>query len=242
MSKDSFGDRMKGYERDVPKKLSRNGFAYMRIDGRSFSKFTKKLAAQGLLAKPRDLTFEQVFVHSTIDIIEQFNFAIGFHQSDEISLLFRPLDNEKSQYPFDGKVQKLCSVIASAFTTAFIKNFHQTYGFIPDVSFDARVVDLPTKAEAVNMLVWRYKDAKRNVIQDYAYNQFSDKQLHKKSTTEKWEMIGKPELRPGNFIKRFSVEENGIIRHHVIQHYVNFDKLTWEQRVKMMTNNTIFLN
>lgn len=256
--KDPLGDRMKGYELDFRTFVADRAhpdtmferrelpiYLYMRIDGRSFSNFTKKLASRGLLMKPRDTNFEDVFVCTVKDVVKEFNLMLGFHQSDEISLFFSPLDNEQSQLLFDGNIQKLVSVVPSYFTARFCYHFFQSFGEIPEVSFDGRIAAFPDAAEATNMLVWRFADARRNLIQDIAHHKFGHKVLHEVSTNEKFEMIGSPKLRPGNFIKRvrypMKVDTQGMInvpsevmRTRVDLLDVDFAAMSFEERMALI--------
>lgn len=232
---DDLGDRMKSYENAFSVYVDGRNPVYMRLDGRSFSNFTKSLVKGGLVEKPRDEQFEQVFIESTKEVVKEFHFSLAFHQSDEVSLFFPVLENDASQLPFDGKIMKLCSVVSTYFASSFTRNFQEIYDdYCPLISFDARICELPNKAEATNMLVWRYKDAKRNLIQDIAHHRFSDKQLFKVSTQEKWEMIGNPELRPGNFIKRISYMKEDVIRHKIDVIPVDFDAMNFEERMNLI--------
>lgn len=232
--KDEFGQRMKAYEVANRTFVDGKKPVYMRLDGRSFSKFTKNMVSNGYIEKPRDAKFEQVFVSAVIAVVEEFHFSLGFHQSDEISLFFRPVE-EHGSLLFDGNVQKLTSVVTSSFTSAFIKKFYETYGFIPHISFDARVVEFPSKEEAANMLVWRYHDARRNLIQDIAHHQFGHTALHKVTTREKYKMIGEPVLSPGNFIKAVQYDKGeGIIRSVVKPIIVDIANMNFPERVNLV--------
>lgn len=265
MKNDTFGDRMKAYERenvtrvefaeDDPVDAQR--FLYLRLDGRSFSNFTRKLKHSGNLIRPRDGNFENVFVEAVKDTVKEFSLVLGFHQSDEISLWFKPVVNPASgslsQLPFDGNLAKINSVVASYFTNRFTFHFHEHFGFIPEVSFDCRSVVFKEQAEAVNMLVWRWQDATRNVIQDYAFHMFGHKKLDKVSTSEKlakimtihkdfYEDVLK---KYGNFIKRetfdmfvsgrVNEEDTTVIRSRVVkQRGIEFQNLTFDQRVELV--------
>jgi tRNA(His) 5'-end guanylyltransferase len=267
MKNDDFGDRMKRYERETAftahhKLIKAEGdlldyqemewrdddmFMYMRLDGRSFSNFTKKLASRGLIMKPRDTAFESVFVRAVQDLVKEFSFKLAFHQSDEISLFFKPLllDDEYSQLLFDGRLDKHISVIPSYFTSRFCYHFNEVYGEVPECSFDGRVAVFPSAAEATNMLVWRYQDASRNLIQDIAHFKFGDKALFKVSTQEKWEMIGSPDLRPGNFIKRVKYQlpldtkgmvnvPQSVTRTRIDLLNIDFKTMTFDERVNLI--------
>jgi len=249
MKHDEFGDRMKGYENEfrafVGDKVGLPLYPYMRLDGRSFSNFTKKLASRGLIYKPRDVNFEDVFVRTCKDLVSEFSLKLAFHQSDEISIFFAPVVDPASQMLFDGNIQKLASVVPSYFTARFCYHFHQRYGEVPEVSFDGRVCAFRDDVEATNMLVWRFQDAKRNLIQDIAHRKFGDKFLFKKSTAEKFEMIGSPELKPGNFIKRVKytipVDTHGmvnvateVVRSRSSAVSVDFQNMTFEERRELV--------
>lgn len=219
MKSDDFGDRMKDYEREFALSLwckkeaevlkDRTGtiYPYMRLDGRSFSKFTKKLVSNGIIKKPRDEVFEHVMIRATMDTVEEFNFLLGFHQSDEISLFLKPVEEDSVSQPlFGGKIQKLLSVVPSFYTARFCYHFHDVYGKVPQVSFDARICVFDNSGEATNMLVWRFMDGWRNQVQDRAHFKYGHKRLMGVSTAEKHEMIGSPELSGGNFVKRQTYE------------------------------------
>lgn len=61
----------------------------VRIDGCSFHTFTKGLHS------PMDTRLTRCMVKTTIDCVEKFNAVTGYHQSDEISLVF-PAANDLS--------------------------------------------------------------------------------------------------------------------------------------------------
>lgn len=259
MKYDAFGDRMKAHESRCGKFVEfgegdEDIFLYLRLDGRSFSKFTNLLARARDIVKPRDETFEHVFIKATQDTVEEFSLALGFHQSDEISLFFKPVhQGGTTELLFGGNVQKIVSVVASYYTNRFIYHFNEVYGWVPDVSFDCRHVAFADGGEAVNMLVWRWQDATRNVIQDYAFHMFGHKALDKISTREKLAKIlsVKPDFEEtvlkhyGNFIKRelydkfvsgnVNEEDTFVTRSRITQiHNVEFKSLTFDQRVELV--------
>jgi tRNA(His) guanylyltransferase len=178
MSKDEFGDRMKAYEaRETERRLDSLLPVYARIDGRSFSRFTRGLA------RPFDPRMTQAMINTTCHLVEKTNASIGYTQSDEISLIWES-KNELSQMFFNGKIQKLVSVLASMATVAFNYNvfnsgcpeFKQYTDRLPH--FDARVFGLPSRDEGANAFLWREKDATRNAVQMVAHTHFSPRQLH----------------------------------------------------------------
>jgi tRNA(His) 5'-end guanylyltransferase len=180
-----FDKRMKSYEKEfTSKKIDKSKWVYARIDGRSFSKFTKKME------KPFDAELHDCFITAMKALMKESNASLGFTQSDEISLLWEPLQ-DPSEFMFSGKIQKLTSVLASITTSAFydrfITHFGSNYGKLP--AFDCRIINLPSMDEACNMLTWRKQDAFRNAVQSAAHFYFGHKKLMHRSTTEKIEMM-----------------------------------------------------
>lgn len=176
---DELGDRMKSYESDATSIRLRSDIPiYARIDGRSFSNLTKGLR------RPFDERFIDLMVETTKYLVKKTHPVIGYVQSDEISLVWLS-EGENSSILFDGRVQKLTSVIAAMATVAFNK-------YLPDFigdelsdkmpHFDCRVFQLPSKVEAANAILWRAKDAKRNSVSMMGHHYFSHKSLHKVDT------------------------------------------------------------
>lgn len=258
MKNDDFGDRMKCYERELRSFVEFKDddetdtlYLYARLDGRSFSKFTKKMASSNMLVKPRDYAFENVFVEAVKDTVKEFNLTLGFHQSDEISLFFQPLvKGGVSQLPFNGNLTKLNSVLASYFTARWIYHFNEAYKYVPEVSFDCRFVVFKEKFEAVNMLVWRWQDATRNVIQDYAHHLFGHSKLMNMSTRDKLELVKNsvPDFEEnilktfGNFVKRENYEidttgeyeNDSAIRSRYVNLDVDFRNMPFEERMELV--------
>ena len=113
MDKTAFGDRMKMYERQetgarfIPKLP-----IYARIDGRCFSKFTKGMD------RPYDVLFREAMLDTLTYLVEQTHPLIGYTQSDELSLMWYS-DDIDSQIFFDGKKQKMVSVLAAMASVKF---------------------------------------------------------------------------------------------------------------------------
>lgn len=189
----------------------------VRIDGRAFHTFTRGFQ------KPFDKSLSEMFRFTTKTLVKETGAVIGYTQSDEISLILHQ-DDPKSQVFFDGKIYKLTSVLASIATATFNKMYlaylvdHESD--IDDTvwklaTFDCRVWQLPTKWEAVNMLLWREKDARRNSISSAAQALYSDKELHGKSSSEQQEMLFQKGVnwadypkwaKTGSYYRRRSVE------------------------------------
>lgn len=133
----------------------------LRLDGRSFSKYTKQLK----LIKPFDKRLRDIFIEVSKDILSEFNAKYVYTFSDEISILFE-------QLPFNRRVEKLDSVIASYTTASFMKHLYKSrQSFDIDItqleipSFDCRIV----MTNNINQYFkWRQDEAWRNCINGYA--------------------------------------------------------------------------
>jgi tRNA(His) 5'-end guanylyltransferase len=186
MSKDELGDRMKGHEAiETSRKFDSTFPVYARIDGRSFSKFTRKMD------RPFDLRMTQAMVETTRWLVDHTNAAIGYVQSDEISLVWSDTWDGGTKLFFDGKIQKSCSVLASMAAAKFAVELQTQFG---DLSascphFDCRIIQMPSRVEAANMLLWRSLDCTKNAISMAARSFFSHKALQGKNSAEMVEMI-----------------------------------------------------
>lgn len=153
--------RMKSYEEDqrFPK-----GAVIVRVDGRSFHTWTKKIGAK----RPFDQVVSCCMRWATHKVSEQMQgFKIAYTQSDEATFLITNLGEKEGAW-FDYKAQKIASVTASLFTEAFNTEFalYNTISGYPLVPayFDARAFSIPIY-DAANNFVWRQQDWARNSVQ-----------------------------------------------------------------------------
>jgi len=181
--------RMKDYESRYNYRVMSRGVFAIRLDGKNFSKLTKKLD------KPFDDDFSYAMNQTAIALCEEFNPKLAYTQSDEITLIFNTT-NPDSQVVFGGKVQKLVSISAAVATAKFNEIRNKQYfdeilvdGLLSDdfslefpkqATFDARVIELPNEMEAFNNVLWRQQDATKNSISMVAQSEFS----HGKPTSE----------------------------------------------------------
>jgi len=183
---DSLGDRMKMYEsQETQRRFIPTLPVYARIDGRSFSSFTRGMK------RPFDEQMTNAMIETTKALVKQTNAVIGYTQSDEISLMWYS-PNVKSSIFFDGKIQKINSQLAAIASVYFLQEAQKywpeklTKG-LP--TFDSRVFSLPSKEEAVNCFLWREWDATKNSYSMAAHSYYSAKQLHGKNSSQKQEML-----------------------------------------------------
>ena len=181
--------RMKSYEFvETEDKFDGSLPLICRVDGRSFSKFCKRFK------KPYDENISTLMKETAKYLLKETNADLAYHQSDEISLLFKPIDPPK-QRMFDGSKIKLTSVISGMTSSFFMRSLIKLSqeqnidmdNVIPH--FDSRLFSVPNMIEAGNYFVWRQQDAKRNSISMMAQSIFSHKSLQSKSGEEMLEMI-----------------------------------------------------
>jgi len=191
------GNRMKNYEAfETCRRVDGSRPVYVRLDGRSFSTFTSGMT------KPFDQRMTEAMNETTKYMVQKTNSVIGYVQSDEISLMITPT-TDTSQLMFGGKVHKMVSVFASMATAklnACIRGWDGYEDRLP--CFDARVMNLPDRMEAVNMLRWRYMDCTRNAIQSIAQSMFDHGELQGIQTVDLIEKIRMAGVDPYSFPSR----------------------------------------
>lgn len=211
MDKTSLGDRMKNnYENISRYYLTRRTPVIIRIDGKAFHTFTRgfKKPFDDILVKSMQETMK--YLCENIQ-----GCVLGYTQSDEISLVLTDYAELTTDAWFGNNLQKMCSVSASMATLAFNKAFNDNIvkyidgrldagrGITDDLTeytkilinarnkgamFDSRAFSIP-KEEVCNYFIFRQQDATRNSIQSVGQANFSDKELHKKSTKDIQDML-----------------------------------------------------
>ena len=204
------GDRMKLYEKDSAKIFLPTLPIVVRVDGKCFSNWTRGLD------RPYDLRFIHLMQEVTKFLVEETCANTGYCQSDEINLVFYS-SNPKSQVFFNGKQQKMVSVIASMATAKFNSLVSE---FLPDTEnglafFDARAWVVPNLVEAANSILWRERDATKNSISMATREYYSHNEIFGKSCSEMQEMLFQKgvnwndypdSFKRGTFYQRKSIE------------------------------------
>lgn len=197
---------MKGYERQYEQRVPREDHLVVRLDGRCFSSFTRRLT------KPYDPGFGDAMAATVEDLCRDFHPNGAYTQSDEITLFWAPhfSDGQALEHPFDGRVVKLASVLAG-FTSA---RFCHHMG-VSECHFDARVFGVASASEVCNNLLWRQRDCARNSVSSLAQCHFSAKQLHGKHRGHQLDMLREAgvdyqaypvQFRLGALLKRVHVD------------------------------------
>lgn len=125
----------------------------IRLDGRNFSKLTKKE-----FKKPFDAELQEALAVTTTALVEEFSCIYGYAISDEISLLFK-----KDFKLFDRQVEKIVSLTAAAASS------QMTLLTQKRMQFDSRVTVLPNEDVVAEYFRWRQDDGFRNALSDLSY-------------------------------------------------------------------------
>jgi len=191
---------MKEYEAVLSSRVETTLPYIIRLDGHKFSSFTRPFK------KPFDVRIHNAMRHTLVELLDQFRPSTGFTCSDEITLVFPIIPNEKtgelrSHADFDAKVQKITTLSAGFASVCFYKALKSEKFEADEQSlvehiertkphFDARVFNVSSNVEIVNNLLWRASwDFRRNSISTLAQAHFSSKQLHGKNTKVQMEML-----------------------------------------------------
>lgn len=208
-TQDTLGDRMKELERvEAGRKLTYP--VCIRLDGRSFSTFTRGLR------RPYDERLSKMMISLTKALVEETGASIGYTQSDEISLVLVEPPSKGEGY-FGLKAQKLVSITAAFASAEFASDLAQVPSPIPERShhipiFDSRAWSVPTLEDAAAVLLWRELDARKNATTMAASVYYSHAMLLKKNSDEKIKMLAEKGVnfddyptffRRGTYVRRF---------------------------------------
>lgn len=219
--KDNLGDRMKEYESVTKHSLLRRTPVLLRLDGKAFHTFTKRITSTvdtSLTTGPFSHKLHNIFTRTTQSLINEIqNAKIGYTQSDEITILLNDWGTLKTDQWFNGDIQKIVSVSASLATGYFNKFFTEEFGdAIPNVTafFDSRAFNTPI-SDVTNNFIWRQQDATRNSINMLGQFYFTHKELYGKNTSQVQDML-------------------------MLQHNVNWNNLdVWKKRGVAITRKGI---
>lgn len=236
----SFGDRMKSYENCFNPVLLPNAIYVARLDGNSFSKFTKAMDFE----KPFDMSFVNAMKNATQRLVKETQAVLGYTQSDEVTLILTP-----ERMRFNGRLNKLCSIMASKMSVFFYQellkinpNLESKLSDLNPV-FDCRVFSVPSKKEALNAVLWREQDAVKNSILSTAQSFFTQREMFKVNTKE---LVTKMEQEKGFrwdelpvYLKRgFYIRSKSVVKtlnQEVLDNL--FSKISEKQKQEIVNNN-----
>ena len=186
MAKDGLGDRCKSYELAEAGRRALRGLPLLaRLDGRAFHTFTRNLT------RPYDRGMSVSMIETTRYLVQEMIALVGYTQSDEITLAWYEPSQSDSDYAFDGRYQKLASVLAGMASARFCQlvTTHLPAKVKETPHFDCRVWQVPTLQDAADVFVWREDDATKNSISMAAGALYTDAQLDRKNSSDKQEML-----------------------------------------------------
>lgn len=186
MSKEELANKIRAFESvSTTPSVTKGKPLIVRLDGKNFSTFTKSLK------KPFDPRFSEFMIDITKALVEEFAADFGYTQSDEITLSWHVYENSAKQYPFDGRFQKIESILAG-FASAFMNK--NLINYLPEKAdqmpiFDCRAFEVDTKEDAIDAIIWRQNDCNKNAISMAARSIFSFNQVKFKKGKEMKEML-----------------------------------------------------
>ncbi len=140
----------------------------LRLDGRSFSKFTAER-----FEKPFDARFHQLMVATSCRLAEEFGALYVYTESDEISILL-PLAWDL----FDREVEKIVSLTASVASVCFSLELGEAG------HFDSRIWFASSPTSVVDYFRWRQGDATRCALNGWAYWTLRNEGMGAREATE----------------------------------------------------------
>lgn len=149
-----------GYVRDfeIQDALPPSNWIVVRIDGRGFSKMTKKYS----FIKPNDRRALDLMNAAAVEVVRSFvDIVIAYGQSDEYSFIF----HESTQL-FDRRSAKLATSVATTFTAEYCMMWPKFMEGVelerPWPTFDGRCVCYPKRRILRDYLSWRQADCHIN--------------------------------------------------------------------------------
>jgi tRNA(His) 5'-end guanylyltransferase len=183
---DALGDRCRRFESAEAGRRAMPGIPLLaRLDGRAFHTFTRGLNC------PFDERFGRCMVDTARTLVDDLHAPVGYTQCDEITLLWWVPVIGPNDYPFDGRFQNLASISAGIASAAFARladaHLPEKSRSLP--SFDARVWQVPTKEDAIDVLTWREDDATKNSLSMAGRAHFSHAEIHGRGSSELHELL-----------------------------------------------------
>ena len=179
---------MKEYEVYGDLKVPVNSKIILRLDGRSFHSLAKNLN----LEKPYDEDFARLMVKVSKDLFNEFAPVFIYTFSDEISIL---LDN----IPFNGRIEKINSVVASFAASSFTYNLNKEIA--KPIAFDSRIIPI-IDDDIYKYFKWRQDEAWRNCINAYGIH------ILKSKYGDKWKKRGIAIYKQNKEIVGYNKKEN----------------------------------
>lgn len=175
----NLGDRIKRYESVTRYIATQRTPLIVRVDGRAFHTFTKKMD------KPFDRGLMVAMAAAAKSVADDMQgFKAAYIQSDEATFCLTDYDELTTQGWFDYNLSKIISISASLMSVNLIKYL----GCKETPVFDSRAFNVPVD-DVANVFLWRAKDWERNSLQMYSRAFYSHKELIGKNRESMHEML-----------------------------------------------------
>lgn len=216
---EALGDRMKELEMMEAGRRVMPGLPIMaRLDGKNFHSFTR-----GMI-RPYTPSMSQAMIETARYLVEKTQANFAYTQSDEISLGFW-YDDPKTQPMFDGRIQKLTSVLAAMATAKFnqevMERMPARWHRLP--VFDARVFNLPSLDAMAECIVFRSLDCTKNSIMMAAQAQFTHKELQGKQAADMLNMLMDKGIDWRDYPSHF--KDGTFLRREPMEHKITQERL-----------------
>jgi tRNA(His) 5'-end guanylyltransferase len=153
MDPNDFEAQMRALEHFHSLRVLPGAWTVIRVDGRSFSRFTETG-----FEKPFDIRFHDHMVKTATALLDELHGLYAYTESDEISVLFPP-----QWTMFNREVEKLVSISAGVASATFT---HQAG--VP-VTFDSRIWVGVNQELVIDYFRWRQADAARCALNGWVY-------------------------------------------------------------------------
>lgn len=163
-------------EKESVERIPQDQVMIVRLDGVGFSKIKKKFCWDE--GDSLNDVFVDCMLSLTQKMCDEYRPTKAFVGSDEISLIF--INNEKSEHPFGGKTQKLCSIM-SAFCSVWANRIFAHALMIDEeqvLLFDCRAFSVKSDVSAEEYIDSRAFDVHRNCMFSQARKFMSHKELY----------------------------------------------------------------
>jgi tRNA(His) 5'-end guanylyltransferase len=186
------GDRVSKKEKMPVMNADPSQFITLRLDGHGFSRLVKKLRSLEIFPQGYSPEFADIMQKVLQGLMTEYNAAVGFTQSDEITIILPAMKSERAVHPYAGRRDKLETLSASYASQLFTRkllNLGASKGRpLPDqvtVLFDCRMAVDTTMASAFELIAWRAYDCSVNGVSTAVMNSKAPKQVREASTGEK---------------------------------------------------------
>lgn len=140
------------------------------------------------LDKPFDNIIKYAMENTLLSLCKETQDCIfGYTQSDEITIIIYNSDRYNDHIIYNGRKEKLCSILASRVTRLFNKYFYEyaeqhknldkLHKKLWEAEFDCKVFNIP-EWDCINNIIFRQSDLSRNSVSSVGRAYYSHKELN----------------------------------------------------------------